>query len=63
MYEGKNGTLFDPLDKASLLHALSYFHSVDLRDLGRESVRIEAEYNPQNTASNISKAIEAIVRI
>lgn len=63
VYEGKNGTLFDPLDKASLLHALSYFHSVDLRDLGRESVRIEAEYNPQNTASNISKAIEAIVRI
>lgn len=63
VYEGKNGTLFDPLEKASLLHALSYFHSVDLREFGRESVRIEAEYNPQNTASNISKAIEAIVRI
>jgi hypothetical protein len=61
VYEGKNGVLFDSLDKASLLHALSYFHSVDLRDFGKESVRIEAEYNPLNTAKNISNAIEQLL--
>ena len=60
VHEGKNGVLFDTLNKASLLYALSYFHSVDLELFGKESMKIEQKYNPQNTARNIFKAIETV---
>ena len=63
IHEGENGVLFDTLDRTSLLNALAYFHLVDLKIFGEKSMKIEREYNPQNTARNIFKAIQSITKI
>lgn len=60
VHEGVNGILFNPYDKVSMLHALSYFHTIDLNSFGKESIRVEQTFNPQKTAINISFAIEKI---
>lgn len=52
-----NGMTFDPLNEDSILETLQYFHNEDLASFGKHSKEIELNYNPTNTAHNISKAI------
>ena len=58
--QDRNGTLFDPLKKETIINALSYFHDVDLDKFGNESILIEKDFNPENTAKNIFKAIDYV---
>lgn len=53
-----NGITFDPLDKSSIIEALEYFHHINLKTFGEASKKIENEYNPENTARNIIKAVK-----
>lgn len=55
--KGVNGRTFDPLNEDSILETLQYFHNEDLASFGKQSKEIELNYNPTNTAHNISKAI------
>ena len=56
--EGVNGKTFDPLKQESIVEVLGYFHTKDIKDMGKNSIEIEKEYNPANVASNIIKAIK-----
>ncbi|MDR7130547.1 glycosyltransferase involved in cell wall biosynthesis [Algoriphagus sp. 4150] len=57
--EGKNGKVFDSLNPESILEALEYFHSQDLSEMGKESVKIESNYSPKEVAQRIASAILA----
>lgn len=58
--EGENGTLFDPLQKNTILNALQKFHNIDLQAYGRRSQEIEKFYNHEYTAKNIFEACLSI---
>lgn len=58
--EDINGRTFDPLNKKSIIDTLSYFHQQDLEKMGKKSIEIESEFNPENTANNIIKAVTQI---
>lgn len=62
VHDGINGTLFDPLKEETILTALDYFHSVDLKTFGAASARIEADFNPKKTADNIVNAVYEITK-
>ncbi len=53
-----NGITFDPLNESSVIEALEYFHHINLKAFGEASKKIENEYNPENTARNIIKAVK-----
>ena len=53
-----NGTTFDPLRRGSIVEALEYFHHQDLARMGRESVRIERNYGPAETAANVMRMLK-----
>lgn len=53
----ENGITFDPLDTNSLLTALDYFHHINIKQFGKRSIEIEKDFNPQNTAQNVMRAI------
>jgi len=55
--EGHNGITFDPLKQESILDALRYFHSKDLKEMSIESRNIEHNYNPDKVSDNILKAL------
>lgn len=48
--EGENGCVFDTLNKNSLLNALDYFHRVNLKNMGENSIKIEKTFNTENSA-------------
>lgn len=48
-----NGITFDPLNRQSLLDALSYFHSNDLKSNGANSRELEKFFGPEQTAQNV----------
>jgi glycosyltransferase involved in cell wall biosynthesis len=50
--EGRNGTVFDPLDEGDFLRALWFFaqHVDTLGAMGRRSVEIESTYSPARAA-------------
>lgn len=52
----RNGVVFDPLEEASIVNALSVFHQVDLKAYGKESKMIEQQFTPRQTALNIYEA-------
>lgn len=52
-----NGITFDPLNIESIVSALHYFHTVDLKKFGEQSINIEKKFNPHNTALNVLKAV------
>ena len=56
--EGINGKTFDPLVQESTIEVLKYFHTTDLKEMGRNSIEIEKKFNPKNTAINIINAIK-----
>jgi len=60
VHEGVNGKLFDPLEEESLVESLQYFHDKDLKQMGRESIRIEKEYDADTVASRIFDSINAV---
>ena len=59
--EGRNGTLFDPLKEDTILNSLSLFHDVDLQSYGQESIKIEQEFSPKQTALNVYKAVSETI--
>lgn len=58
--EGINGKLFDPLKKETIIDALEYFHSVNLKSFGEKSKEIEKEYNYLRVSERIYKAVEEV---
>lgn len=56
----ENGITFDPLNERSIIETLSYFHQQDLEKMGKKSIEIESEYNPENTSNNIINAVKSI---
>lgn len=45
-----NGITFDAFKQESILEALDYFHHVDLKQFGQNSIELEKEYNTENAA-------------
>ena len=45
-----NGITFDSFKQESILEALDYFHYVDLKAFGRNSIELEKEFNTENSA-------------
>ena len=60
--EGKNGIVFDTLKLDSLIYALSYFHSCNLKSMGEYSKKIEKNYNTENCALREYKGIISILK-
>jgi glycosyltransferase involved in cell wall biosynthesis len=60
--ENKNGVLFDTLKENTILSALEYFHFVDIADMGKQSIEIEKDYNPEKAALRIYQACLNVVR-
>lgn len=54
--EGRNGKIFDPLKEDTIIDTLAYFHSANLEEMGKESIKIESDYNPDSVAMNIYNA-------
>lgn len=48
--EGENGIVFDTFKEESLVHALDYFHHVDLKSFGQRSIEIERSFNTEACA-------------
>lgn len=59
--EGRNGKLFDPLKEETIIETLSYFHSANLEEMGKESIKIESNYTPDIVAMNIYNACFEII--
>ena len=57
IHEGENGCTFDTYDNKSILNALDYFHHVDLKSHGENSIKIETLYNTENCAKRVYDAI------
>lgn len=55
--KGINGTIFDTYKQKSLLKALEYFHNVDLKSQGANSIILEKEFNTENCALRTFKAL------
>lgn len=45
-----NGITFDSFKQESILEALDYFHHVDLKVFGQNSIELEKEFNTENSA-------------
>ena len=58
VHKDENGITFDPLNQRSVVEALDYFHHVDIKRFGHRSREIEHEFNPENTARNVIKAVD-----
>lgn len=58
VHEGENGTVFDPLDNASIVKALDYFHHHDLKQLGMRSIDLEELFNTANCAKREHEAVK-----
>lgn len=56
VHENINGKLFDPLKKDTIIETLEYFHHVDLKVFGENSIEIEKEYNYEKVSDKIYKA-------
>ena len=55
--DGVNGKCFDPLNNEDIVNTLSYFHTVDLNSMGKESVKIEKNFSPDVAARKMFDAI------
>lgn len=56
-----NGRTFDPLNEEDIVETLSYFHSQNLKEMGKNSIEIEKEFSPEKTAENIINAARTIL--
>lgn len=57
VHHDENGITFDPLNQDSIVDALDYFHHIDIKTFGLRSKEIERDFNPENTAKNVMKAV------
>ena len=55
IFENKNGFLFDPLKKSSILDALIKFQHIDFLSFGNYSKEIVKNYTPKIAADKIHK--------
>lgn len=62
VHKDENGITFDPLNLDSIVEALDYFHYVDIKKFGQRSREIEHDFNPENTAKNVMKAVDYYLR-
>lgn len=60
--EGKNGYLFDPLEKSSIVKMLAAFHKANLSNMGKRSKEIIANYTPLTAANGIFELCQKITR-
>lgn len=60
IHEGENGVTFDTFDQDSMVNALDYFHSHDLKAMGQKSIELE---KPFNTANCARREYEAIIKL
>lgn len=57
VHKGANGITFDPYNEESIVHALDYFHHQDLKVMGLKSIELEKEFNTENCALRVYKAL------
>ncbi|MBQ9093555.1 MAG: glycosyltransferase family 4 protein [Prevotella sp.] len=50
VHEGENGITFDTFKQESIIKALDYFHHVDLKQFGQNSIKLEEQFNTDNSA-------------
>lgn len=55
--EGVNGCVFDTYKQDTIIRALDYFHHVDLREFGQNSIKLEKPYNTENCSLRTYDAI------
>lgn len=60
--EGRNGYVFDPLDKSSIVKMLGDFHNVDLINMGKRSKEIVSHYTPVTAANGIFELCREITK-
>lgn len=60
--EGKNGYVFDPLMKSSIVKMFASFHNANLPDMGRRSKEIISNYTPVTAANGIFKLCTEIMK-
>lgn len=56
-----NGITFDTFNHKTIINALDYFHNVDLKKMGEESILIERNFNVKNSATRVYNAITQIL--
>lgn len=59
--EGINGHVFDSQISQSIIETLDYFHHVDLKTFGQNSVTIESKFNTENSAKREYQGILEII--
>lgn len=62
IHEGKNGCTFDTYSQDSILRALNYFHHVNLKSHGQESLEIEKEFNTEACAKREYEGIMKLIK-
>lgn len=60
--KGKNGYVFDPLMKSSIVKMFASFHNANLSDMGRKSKEIISNYTPVTAANGIFKLCTEIMK-
>lgn len=51
--KGVNGITFDTFRHNTIINALGYFHTQDLKEFGKESIKLEEPFNAINSAQRI----------
>lgn len=60
--DGKNGYVFDPLEKSSIVKMLAAFHNANLSNMGKRSKEIIANYTPLTAATGIFELCQKITK-
>lgn len=60
--DGRNGYVFDALDRSSIVKMLGAFHYADLSSMGKRSQEIIANYTPETAATKIFELCQEIMR-
>jgi len=62
VHDSINGKRFDPLNELDFIETLAYFHKVNLKEFGQESISIEKKFGSDIVSENIFKACNEIYR-
>lgn len=57
IHEGENGTTFDTFNPASIIQALDFFHSRDLKQMGQKSIEFEKPFDTEHCAQRTYNAV------
>lgn len=55
--KGQNGITFDTFDHTTIVEALSYFHTQNLKEFGKNSIELEEPFNTENSAQRVYEVI------